>query len=308
MSWTGSKKNLSSSTGNKRQLIDAQHERISVRRQCELLDLHRSSLYYRHKEINDETRFLMRQIDEIYTKTPFYGARRIAVELERRFPDLKVTRKRVGRLMRKMGIEAVYPKPRLSKGNQEHYKYPYLLKGLNIDHPNQVWGTDITYIPTQKGYVYLVAIIDWYSRYVVSWDVSNSMETTFCVKALGRAIACFGKPEIFNSDQGSQFTSTEFIDILQSNGIRISMDGKGRCMDNIFTERLWRSVKYEEVYPKEYQTLKDARANLKAYFELYNDDRPHQALGYRTPADVHYNLEKGDPPPNVSLLFLKSAV
>ena len=152
--------------------------------------------------------------------------------------------------------------------------------------------------------MYLVAIIDWHSRYVVSWEVSKSMETTFCIKALERAIALFGKPEIFNSDQGSQFTSTEFIDILQSNGIRISMDGKGRCMDNIFTERLWRSVKYEEVYPKEYQTLKDARASLKEYFEFYNSNRPHQALDYRTPADVYFNLEKGVPPPAVSQLFL----
>ena len=181
------------------------------------------------------------------------------------------------------------------------------MKGLEINRVNQVWGTDITYIPTQKGYVYLVAIIDWHSRYVLSWEVSNSMETSFCVKALERAIACFGKPEIFNSDQGSQFTSTEFTEVLKQNEIRISMDGRGRCMDNIFTERLWRSVKYEEVYLKEYQTLGGARTDLDAYFNFYNNHRPHQALEYCTPREVYFNLGKGVPPPVAELLFLKSA-
>ncbi len=307
MSSIGSKKNLPSSTESKRRLIKPEVKGISVRRQCELLNLNRSVFYYQAKGDSEATRFLIREIDKIYTEHPFFGARRIAAELGRRFPDQKITRKRVGRLMRKMGIEAVYPKPRLSIGNHEHCKYPYLLKGLEISRVNQVWGTDITYIPTQKGYVYLVAIIDWHSRYVLSWEVSNSMETSFCVKALERAIARFGKPEIFNSDQGSQFTSTEFTDILKENEIRISMDGRGRCMDNIFTERLWRSVKYEEVYLKEYPTLVDARTDLNAYFNFYNNHRAHQALEYRTPTEVYFNLGKGVPPPVAGLSFLKSA-
>jgi putative transposase len=197
--------------------------------------------------------------------------------------------------MNRMGIEAIYPKPKLSRGTKEDNKYPYLLKGLKIASVNQVWGTDITYIPTRKGYVYLVAIMDWHSRYVVSWDVSNSLEATFCVRALRRAFQRWGYPEILNSDQGSQYTGDEFQSVLQATGrVRVSMDGRGRCMDNIFTERLWRSVKYEEVYPKEYENLPQAREGLTHYLTFYNESRLHQALGYKTPAEIFFAPKKGD--------------
>jgi putative transposase len=205
-----------------------------------------------------------------------------------------VDRKRIGRLMRNMGIEALYPKPRLSRLDKEHVKYPYLLKGVEIERINQVWGTDITYIPTRKGYVYLVAIMDWYSRYVVSWEVSNSLEATFCIVALRRAFQRYGYPEIFNSDQGSQYTGEEFQSVLQAPGqVRVSMDGRGRCMDNIFTERLWRSVKYEEVYPKEYENLLQAREGLNQYLTFYNEARLHQALEYKTPAEIFFAQKRG---------------
>jgi putative transposase len=228
-------------------------------------------------------------IDRIYTDNPFFGTRRIT-ECIRRVPEWKgVSRKRVRRLMHLMGIEAIYPKPRLSAGNKEHKKYPYLLRGMSVERPNQVWCTDITYIPTKRGYVYLTAIMDWYSRYVLSWEISNSMESTFCLKALERAVHNFGRPEILNSDQGVQFTDHRFTGLLERNNIKISMDGKGRCMDNIFIERLWRSLKYEEVYLKEYETLSDAWPNLTAYLKKYNEYRPHQSLDYRTPKEVYFN-------------------
>jgi putative transposase len=206
-----------------------------------------------------------------------------------------------------MGIEAIYPKPRLSKGNETHKKYPYLLKGVIIEHPNLVWCTDITYIPTMKGFVYLVAIMDWHSRYVLSWEISNSMESLFCVKALERAIEKYGTPEIFNSDQGSQFTDHKFTGVLERNGVKISMDGKGRCMDNIFIERLWRSVKYEEVYIKDYGTLPEARSGLTEYFKRYNNLRPHQSLGYRSPREVHFSAGRDDLPSETGVIFPKSA-
>jgi putative transposase len=239
----------------------------------------------------------MRLIDEIYTRSPFYGARRIAAELNRMNSGFTADRKRVGRLMRKMGIEAIYPKPRLSQSDRENTKHPYLLKGVEIERANQVWGTDITYIPTRKGYVYLVAIMDWHSRYVVSWEVSNSLEATFCVRALKKAFQRCGYPEIFNSDQGSQYTGEEFQSVLQASGrVRVSMDGRGRCMDNIFTERLWRSVKYEEVYLEEYESLPQAREGVDRYLTFYNEARLHQALGYKTPAEIFFAPEKGDRP------------
>jgi putative transposase len=206
-----------------------------------------------------------------------------------------IDRKRIGRLMAEMGIEAIYPKPKLSRSLKEHVKYPYLLKGVDIERVNQVWGTDITYIPTLKGHVYLVAIMDWHSRYVVSWELSNSMESFFCIAALKRAFRKYGYPEIFNSDQGSQFTGEEFQQTLQLSGqVRVSMDGRGRCMDNIFTERLWRSVKYEEVYTGEYENLLQAREGLSKYLKFYNEVRLHQALEYRTPAEVYFAQEKGE--------------
>jgi putative transposase len=236
----------------------------------------------------------MRLIDEIYTRSPFYGARRIAAELQVMRLGFAVDRKRVGRLMEKMGIEALYPKPKLSQGDKSHTKYPYLLKGVSIERVNQVWGTDITYIPTCKGYVYLVAILDWYSRYVLSWELSNSLETIFCVRALKQAFRKWGYPEIFNSDQGSQYTSEEFQSVLQESGkVRVSMDGRGRCMDNIFTERLWRSLKYEEVYPREYENLPQAREGLSRYFVFYNETRVHQALNYKTPSEIFFGKKKG---------------
>lgn len=206
-----------------------------------------------------------------------------------------------------MGISAICPKPNTSKSNSEHEKYPYLLKGVTVDRPNQVWCTDITYIPTEKGFVYLVAVMDWYSRYVLSWELSNSMESSFCVRALERAIERYGRPDVFNSDQGVQFTDHRFIEVLERNAIRISMDGRGRCMDNIFIERLWRSVKYEEVYLKGYSTLPEARAGLREYFEFYNNERLHQSLDYKTPAEVHFGRDGEGAPQNNRAIFLNSA-
>jgi putative transposase len=218
-----------------------------------------------------------------------------------------VNRKKVSRLMGLMGISAIYPKPHTSSGNREHEKRPYLLKGADVGRPNQVWCTDITYIPTERGFVYLVAVMDWYSRYVLSWELSNSMESSFCVRALERAIERYGVPEIFNSDQGAQFTDRKFIEVLERNGVRISMDGRGRCMDNIFIERLWRSVKYEEVYLKGYVTLSDARVGLKEYFAFYNDGRLHQSLDYKTPAEVHFGQDGEGASQNNGAIFLNPA-
>jgi len=231
----------------------------------------------------------MRLLDEQYTRTPFYGSRRMVFALGEQ--GWNVNRKRVQRLMQQMGIQAIYPKPRLSDPAPGHRIYPYRLRGLAITRPNQVWGTDITYIRLRRGFVYLVAILDWFSRYVVEWEVSITLDTSFCLSALDRALEK-AKPEIFNSDQGAQFTSEEFTSRLDSADILISMDGRGRAMDNIFTERLWRSVKYEEVYLKDYIGVPDAIENLKAYFRLYNFDRPHQSLNNLTPAEVYFGIPK----------------
>ena len=260
-----------------------------------MLGLNRSNIYYRPCEVNAEKRKLLRLIDEIYTRSPYYGARKIAADLNRMNLGFAVDRKRIGRLMGEMGIEALYPKPKLSCSDKKHAKYPYLLKGVEIERTNQVWGTDITYIPTKKGHVYLVAIMDWYSRYVVSWEVSNSLEAYFCVIALKRAFHRYGYPDIFNSDQGSQYTGDEFQNVLQASGrVQVSMDGRGRCMDNIFTERLWRSVKYEEVYTGEYENLTQARECLDQYLIFYNETRVHQSLDYRTPAEVYFAQGEGE--------------
>ncbi len=227
---------------------------------------------------------LMRLIDEQYTKMPFYGVAKMTEWLVRQ--GYKVNRKRIRRLMRLMGLEAVYPKPWLSKPAKGHKLYPYLLRDLVIDRPDQVWSTDITYIRLMRGFVYLVAIMDWFSRYVLSWGVSTTLETEFCLTALEKALK-HSKPEIFNSDQGSQFTSTEFTGRLESSGVRISMDGRGRVFDNIFVERLWRTVKYEDVYIKGYETVSAVKAGLADYFRLYNTERLHESLGYRTPMEVY---------------------
>ena len=227
----------------------------------------------------------MRLIDEQYTKTPFYGIRRITNALKSL--GWVVNHKRIARLMRVMGIEAIYPKPQLSKSRKENKKYPYLLRGLSIERPNHVWSTDITYIRLRNGFVYLAAIMDWFSRYVVSWALSNTLDSFFCVEMLEKALKS-AQPEIFNSDQGSQFTSEDFTDLLEENHIRISMDGRGRAFDNIFVERLWRTVKYEEVYLKEYDDIRDVQDSLRRYFNFYNTERPHQSLGYRTPKEIYY--------------------
>jgi putative transposase len=228
----------------------------------------------------------MRLIDEQYTRTPFYGARKMIWWLGEH--GYAVNRKRVRRLMRLMGLEAIYRKPRLSLPAPGHRIYPYLLRDVKIDRPNLVWTSDITYIRLRQGFIYLVAVMDWFSRYVLAWDVSVSLETSFCVAALEWALQ-HGSPEIFNTDQGSQFTSQDFTGRLETHGIDISMDGRGRVIDNIFIERLWRTVKYEEVYLKDYTDVREALSNLKEYFAFYNHERPHQALGYRTPAIVHWS-------------------
>jgi putative transposase len=268
----------------KRELIEPEHLILSVARQCELLGLPRSSWYYKPQEVASDDLELMRRIDEQYTLTPFYGIRRMTVSLHQQ--GHRVNHKRVQRLMRLMGIEAIYPKPRLSRRDEQHKVFPYLLRDLKIERPNQVWASDITYIRLRRGFVYLVAIMDWFSRYVLSWSVSVTMDLHFCMEALESAL-CRDKPEIFNTDQGSQFTSREFTGMLQQAAVRISMDGKGRAFDNIFIERLWRSVKYEEVYTKDYENVLACVEGLRTWFLFYNDRRPHQALGYQTPRQVY---------------------
>jgi putative transposase len=232
----------------------------------------------------------MALLDEQYTNMPFYGVPRMTEWLCKK-KGYRVNRKRIRRLMRIMGLEAVFPKPWLSKPAKDHKKYPYLLKGVNIDHADQVWSTDITYVKLKQGFIYLVAIIDWYSRYVLSWEISTTLDKEFCISALEKALT-LSKPEIFNSDQGSQFTSTEYTGILEKHNITISMDGRGRALDNIFVERLWRSVKYEEVYLKSYETVREARESLARYFHRYNTERLHQSLGYRTPQEVYFEGQR----------------
>lgn len=269
-------------------MIEHCHPEIPVYRQCKLLGLSKAAYYYRSRSESVLNLALMRLIDEQYTRTPFYGVKKMTAWLRRE--GHQVNQKRVRRLMRLMGLEAVYPKPWLSKPAEGHKKYPYLLKGLVIDHPDHVWSTDITYVRLVQGFIYLVAIIDWFSRYVLSWEVSTTLEKDFCIKALERALR-LSKPDIFNSDQGGQFTSVEFTGRLEATGVRISMDGRGRIWDNIFVERLWRSVKYEEVYLKSYETVKEARDGLTRYFQLYNNERLHESLGYRTPREVYSRME-----------------
>jgi len=266
-------------------LIERTNKQITVNRQCELIGLARSSYYYRQTKTDKENNNLMSLIDKQYTKTPFYGERRITDALKSL--GYSVNHKRIGRLMRVMGIEAIYPKPRLSKANRESLKYPYLLRGLSIEWPNQVWSTDITYIALRNGFVYLAAIMDWYSRYVVSWALSNTLDSTFCVEMLEKALK-YAKPEIFNSDQGTQFTCEDFTGLLKKHQIKISMDSRGRAYDNIFVERLWRTVKYEEIYLKEYNNVREVKENLLRYFNFYNNDRPHQSLGYKKPKEIYH--------------------
>lgn len=281
---------MSTSSVDSRRVLVAADSELSIARQCKLMSLARSSVYYEAAEESPLNLRLMELIDEQFMRTPFYGSRRLTEWLRRQ--GYEVNRKRVVRLMNRMGIEAIYPRAKSkSQPNEEAKIYPYLLKGVDITHPNQVWATDITYIRMIRGFCYLVAIIDWFSRYVLSWQLSNSLDAAFCLEALDMALAT-SKPEIFNSDQGCQFTSKEFIERLQAAAVRISMDGRGRCFDNIFTERLWRTVKYEEVYIKEYTDMRSAYSNLERYFTFYNTERIHQALCYKTPHEVHFAVSE----------------
>jgi putative transposase len=272
-------------------MIEAEHPVLSVRRQCDLLALARSGLYYEPQGESPENLALMHLLDEAYTAWPFYGVRKMTAHLAREGQAVNV--KRVRRLMRLMGLEAIYPRKRLSVPGEGHKRYPYLLRGVEIVRPDQVWSADITYIRLRRGFLYLAAILDWYSRYVLSWTLSSSLDAAFCVWALEEALAR-GRPEVFNTDQGVQFTSEGFTGILESRGIAISMDGRGRVFDNIFSERLWRTVKYEEVYLKDYADPREAREGLRAYFRFYNEQRPHQALDYRTPAEVYEGRAGGE--------------
>ena len=274
------------SRSQRRAMIDREEPKLSLVRQCALLGISRSSLYYLPTEAGAEDLELMALIDRQYLKTPFYGSRRMTAWL--RIQGHQVNRKRVRRLMQVMGLEAIYQRPNTSKPSLGHKVHPYLLRGLEINRVNQVWAADITYIPMARGFLYLVAIMDWHSRYVLAWRLSNTLEVDFCVATLEEALSK-GRPEIFNTDQGSQFTSEAFTGMLLAQGIQVSMDGRGRCMDNVFVERLWRSIKYEEVYLKAYQNGTEARRGIGAYLAFYNQERPHQGLGYQTPGQVFQN-------------------
>jgi putative transposase len=266
-------------------LIEPDHPHMSVARQCELVGLARSTYYYHAQEESPENLTLMRLLDQQYTDTPYYGVRRMTAWL--RSQGYTVNHKRVARLMHTMGIEAIYPKPHLSQGHPAHRVYPYLLRGVPILRVNQVWSTDITYIRLHGGFISLVAVIDWFSRYVLSWAASITMDVGFCLEALEEALGV-ARPEIFNTDQGAQFTSNDFTGRLTAAGIQISMDGRGRALDNVFVERLWRTVKYEEVYLKDYETPREAIQQLGRFFVRYNEQRQHQSLDYQTPAAVYF--------------------
>ncbi len=268
----------------KKTMVEPSHLSLSVRAQCKLLGLSRSGLYYKPLPLNPVQQEIQEKLDELYTEHPYYGTRRLSKALKRE--GYQVGRGRVRSLMRILGIEALYPGKRLSAPNKAHKIYPYLLRGVRVDRPNKVWATDITYIRLRQGFVYLVAIIDHYSRYILSWRLSNTLDSSFCVEALKEAIETYGVPEYFNTDQGSQFTSEDFIGELKKHVIKISMDGKGRALDNIFIERFWRTLKYEEVYIKSYQNVSDCKKNLSNYFYKYNYQRLHQGNGYLTPAEA----------------------
>ena len=267
-------------------MLEPNHPGISIRRQCALLDMNRATAYYRKRPENPLNLLVRNELDRQYTATPFYGVPRMTVHL--RHAGWRVGPKRVRRLMRLMGLNAIYPRRRLSAPNKAHKVYPYLLRDMKIRRPDHVWATDITYIGVRGSYAYLTVVMDWASRYVLSWELSNTLDASFCVSALEEALA-ISRPEIFNSDQGSQYTSEAFTGRLKDAGIQISMDGRGRAFDNIFVERLWRSVKYEEVYLHDYASLPEAREGLKRYFRFYNQARPHQSLGWRTPAEMYFD-------------------
>lgn len=260
---------------------------LTVSEQCSLIELPRSSYYYHPLGITDEELEIMNRIDKIYTNCPFYGVRKLTEELKRQ--GSCYNHKRIYRLMKLMGIEALRPKKNLSKPSKDHLIYPYLLRDVTVTASNHVWSSDITYLPIYKNFSYLVAVIDWFSRYILSWELSNSLDVYFCLDALGKAFRQ-GKPEIFNTDQGSQFTSKAFTETIIGSNIQMSMDSKGRALDNIYIERFWRSLKYEDIYLNDYRSINELRAGLQNYFDFYNNRRVHQSLGYKTPAEVYFNL------------------
>jgi len=266
-------------------MLEKESKEYTLQEQCELLSLNRTSLYYKPVPFNEKKLKIFHRIDELFTLNPSFGGTTIGTILRRE--GLAISDPTVRKYMTEMGLQAIYPGPNLSKRTQESLIYPYLLRGMDITHPNQVWGTDITYIRMKHGFLYLIAYMDWFSRYVISWELSDTLTTDFVITALERGLS-IAVPEIVNSDQGCQFTSHEHTDILLKNGVKISMDGRGRCMDNIFTERLWRSLKYQEVYLKEYQSPREARAGITSYFDLYNTFRPHQGIGGLTPHELYF--------------------
>ena len=284
-------KKLPAAADLKRPLIEPENPHLSIRRQCELLGLSRSTYYLVPATASEEDLRLMRLIDQQFLRTPFYGSRRMTVFLER--AGETVNRKRVQRLMAVMGLEALFPKPRTTTAAPDARVYPCLLRDRVLTHADEVWSSDITYVPMRHGFMYLTAVIDWYSRYVLSWRLSNTMDVGFCLEALDEALER-GRPEIFNTDQGSQFTSREYTDRLEEAGIAMSRDARGRALDNVFVERLWRSVKYEDIYIKDYETVPELESGLAAYFRVYDEERPHQSLGYRTPAEVYRAGACGD--------------
>jgi len=271
-------------------MVDAENTSFSKKRQCELLGIHRSGLYYEPVPVPEEDLRLMQALDLQYMETPFYGRRRMVIAMRQQ--GFEVGQAKIRTAMKIMGLEAIYPKPNLSKSHPEHKKYPYLLKGVIICRPDQVWAADITYIPVSGGFGYLFAIMDWYSRYIIEWQVSNLLDADFCIEALERALSK-RQPEIFNTDQGVQFTCFQFIEQLKSHQISISMDGRGRAFDNIMVERLWRSVKYENIYPRAYRCLKDVKNGLTEYIQFYNEKRPHQGLKNLTPKEMYHGKREG---------------
>ena len=275
------------STHEKQQCIEPKYEKLTIEKQCELVGISRSGYYYKPQTLNQETLSLINIVDKTYTEYPFFGTRKMASYLAK--DGYEIGRKRIRKIYELLGLEAVYPKPKMSKKNKEHIIYPYLLRDVEIVRCNQVWSTDLTYIKLNGGFIYLMAIIDWYSRYVLDWEVSITLEADFCVETLNRVLVRYDKiSEVFNTYQGSQFTSKAFTELLLKKNIQISMDGKGRALDNIFVERLWRSLKYECIYLLSLNTVKEAREAIQNYFEFYNYERPHQALRNRTPAEVYY--------------------
>lgn len=278
------------SHARRKEMIETDHPRLSISQQCNLLRISRSSVYYAPTGENELNLKLMRLIDEQFLETPYYGARQMASHLRRQ--GYCVGRKRTRRLMQKMGLMAIYQKPNTSAPHPEHKVYPYLLRGVSVTRPNQVWCADICYIPMRRGFLYLVAIMDWYSRKELSWRLSNALDADFCVAALEEALARYGKPDIFNTDQGSQFTSLYFTETLRESGIKISMDGKGCWMDNVMIERLWRSLKYECIFLHAYETGSEVRSGLHKWFERYDKERPHSALDDRTPYEAYFNLPR----------------